>query len=252
MISETRRKISKFVLQIACQLIWFAGLVLGLCGVYLLLNFKRNGLFFLDVYITLPAVVALACAVALFASGVFGCWVSVRDSSTCLQALFAYLLIIVFCLEATAAALAFVNIGKIGAELTPLQNIFQNYSGSNQDPASRAVDSIQEQMQCCGVWDYTDWETTPWFKHTGKFSVPQSCCNSTFHACNGSVSQPFMLYPQGCRERLEDGISFILHLIIYYVVAATLVQIVGLVSVAQLMKQQPRREYQILDKDRIN
>ncbi|KAJ8374783.1 hypothetical protein SKAU_G00053630 [Synaphobranchus kaupii] len=172
-----KRRIFKVVLQITCQLLWFAGLVMGLSGVYLLLNFKHNMLFFRDIYIILPAILAVVNAAALLSSGGIGCWVSMRDS-TCLQAVFVYLLVIIFCLGATAATLAHVNIGKVDSELAPFRNIFHNYSGSSQDPDSNAVDSIQERLQCCGIQDYKDWLTIRWSTHTGKFRVPQSCCNS--------------------------------------------------------------------------
>ncbi|XP_064187469.1 tetraspanin 37 isoform X1 [Anguilla rostrata] len=255
------RRIVKVVLQITCQLLWLAGLVVGLSGLYLLLNYRHNRLFFRDIYIILPAVMAIASAVVLLISGSIGCWVSVRDS-TCLQGVvgikegmnraFVYLLIIIFCLEATAAALAYANIGKVHSELAPFQNIFKNYNGSSQDPDSNAVDSIQEELQCCGIQNYTDWQTTTWFNHRGNLSVPQSCCNSTFHTCHGTLDQTYMLYPQGCQVKLEDAIGFILHLIIYSTAAVAVVQIIGLVSVAQLMRQQPLQGYQILERNTIN
>ncbi|KAI1891876.1 hypothetical protein AGOR_G00148240 [Albula goreensis] len=250
-MTEKRRRIFKVVLQITCQLLWLAGLVVGLSGVYLLLNFSHSRHFFRDIHIILPAVLAIVSAAALLSSGGLGCWASNSDSN-CLQASFVYLLIIVFCLEATAATLAYVNIGKVDSELAPFQNIFQNYSGSSQDPDSNAVDAIQEELQCCGVHDYRDWLTSPWFIHSGRLRVPQSCCNSTFHTCNGTLDQPYMLYPKGCQVKLEDAMRFILHLIIYSTAVVALVQMVGLVSVAQLMKRQPLQEYRILDRDSIN
>ncbi|KAG7487841.1 hypothetical protein MATL_G00027900 [Megalops atlanticus] len=246
-----RRRIFKVVLQITCQLFWLAGLVVGLSGVYLLLNFKHSGVFFRNIYIILPAILAIVSAVALLSSGGIGCWVSVRESN-CLQATFVYLLVIVFCLEATAATLAYVNIGKVDSELAPFRNMFLNYSGRSQDPGTDAVNSVQEELQCCGVHDYRDWITTAWFKQTGKMRVPQSCCNSTFHTCNGTLDQPHMLYSEGCQVKLEDAMTFILHLIIYSTAVVAVVQMVGLFSVAQLMKDQPLQEYRILDRDTIN
>ncbi|KAJ8408411.1 hypothetical protein AAFF_G00258250 [Aldrovandia affinis] len=245
-----RRRILKVVLQITCQLLWLAGLVMGLSGMYLLLNFKHSRLFFRDIYIVLPAVVAIVSAAALLCSGAIGCWVSVRES-TGLQAAFVYLLIIVFCLEATAAALAFVNIGKVDSELAPLENMFQNYSGSSQDPDSNAVDAIQEEIQCCGVHDYGDWLTSRWFIQTGKCRVPQSCCNSTFHTCNGTLDQPYMLYSQGCLVKLRGAMTFILHLILYLTAVVAVVQVMGLVSVAQLMKGQPLQDSVSLEQSKL-
>ncbi|XP_036377724.1 tetraspanin 37 isoform X2 [Megalops cyprinoides] len=221
-----RRRIFKVVLQITCQLFWLAGLVVGLSGVYLLLNFKHSGVFFRNIYIILPAILAIVSAVALLSSGGIGCWVSVRESN---------------CLQAT-----------VDSELAPFRNMFQNYSGRSQDPGTDAVNSVQEELQCCGVHDYRDWITTAWFKQTGKMRVPQSCCNSTFHTCNGTLDQPHMLYSEGCQVKLEGAMTFILHLLIYSTAVVAVVQMVGLFSVAQLMKDQPLQEYRILDRDTIN
>ncbi|KAG9350790.1 hypothetical protein JZ751_024679 [Albula glossodonta] len=62
-----------------------AGLVVGLSGVYLLLNFSHSRHFFRDIHIILPAVLAIVSAAALLSSGGLGCWASNSDSN-CLQA----------------------------------------------------------------------------------------------------------------------------------------------------------------------
>ncbi|XP_046874344.1 tetraspanin 37 [Hypomesus transpacificus] len=246
-MSEIRRAF-KIVLQITCQLLWLVALVVGLSGVYLLLNYNQNGLFFSHMYIILPGVLALASATCLLASGGLGCWVSMRES-VWVQTVFVYVLVIVLCLEATAAALAYFNIGQVHSELAPFRSVFQRYTGSSQDLDSSAVDATQDELQCCGIHDYKDWLTTPWFNHSGGVRVPHSCCNSTFLTCNGSLDQPWQLYPKGCQIKLEEALLFVLSLIIWSSLAVAVVEIVGFVSVAQLMRDQPLLEYRILDRD---
>lgn len=60
--------------------------------------------------------------------------------------------------------------------------------------AKSDCDDFPLQLQCCGVMNYTDWLQTPWFNHSGKYEVPQSCCNKTFHSCNGTLDAPMSLY----------------------------------------------------------
>ncbi|XP_071243362.1 tetraspanin-3-like [Salvelinus alpinus] len=223
-----------------------AGLVVGLSGVYLLLNYRHNGLFFAHTYIILPACLALASATLLLVSGGLGIWVSLRKSAL-LQGVFVYLLVVIFCLEATAAALAYVNAGKVDSELAPFSSVFQRYTGSSQDLDSDAVDATQE--ECCGIYDYRDWLATPWFNHSGRGSVPHSCCNSTYHTCNGTLELPGLLYPKGCQVKLEEALLFVLRFIIWSSLAVALVETVGFVSVAQLMRDQPLLEYGILDRE---
>ncbi|XP_022606309.1 tetraspanin-3-like isoform X1 [Seriola dumerili] len=247
-MSDQRRNALKTILQLACQLLWVVGLVVGLSGVYLLMKYRHSSLFFSHTYITMPAILALTSAAFLLASGFLGSWLSLRDS-TFLQGLFVYLLVVVFCLESSASALAYYHSIKLDTETTSLSGVFQNYTGSSQDPNSRAVDAAQEQLQCCGVHDYRDWLETSWFNQTGGLSVPHSCCNSTFPSCNGTVDQPWQLYPQGCQVKLEMTLQFVLSFIIWGSPLVFLVEFVVLLTVAQLMRDQPFTRYHILDKN---
>ncbi|XP_071772021.2 tetraspanin 37 [Centroberyx gerrardi] len=246
-MNDMRRTTLKIILQITCQLLWLAGLVVGLSGVYLLLNCRQSNLFFSHTYIVLPAVLALTSAAFLLVSGGLGCWVSTRKS-VCLQGLFVYLLVVVICLESTASALAYFHSGKLDSEMAPFRGVFQRYTGSSQDPDSTAVDATQEELQCCGIRNYTDWLETPWFNHTGGLGVPHSCCNSTFRSCNGTLDQPWQLYPQGCQVKLEEALLFVLSLIIWSSLPVMLVEVFAFVTVAQLMTDQPLLEYHILDR----
>lgn len=214
-------------------------------GVYLLIKYKQNSLFFSHTYITLPAGLALCSAVFLVTSGCFGTWLNLRDS-TFKQGLFVYLLVLVFCLESTATALAYFHSTKLDLDIAPLRGVFQKYTGSSQDPNSRAVDITQEKLQCCGVHDYRDWLETSWFNQTGGLLVPRSCCNSTFPSCNGTVDQPWQLYEKGCHVKLEMALQFVLSFIIWGSLLVFVVEVVLFLTVAQLMKDQPYIEYQVL------
>ncbi|XP_018527103.1 tetraspanin-3 [Lates calcarifer] len=247
-MSDQRRDAFKTVLQLSCQLLWVVGLVVGLSGVYLLMKYTQNSLYFSNAYIILPAVFALASAAFLLASGCLGSWLSLRDS-TCLQGLFVYLLVVVFCLEGTASALAYFHSTKLDSEITSLRGVFQNYTGGSQDPNSRTVDATQEELQCCGIHDYSDWLKTSWFNRTGGLFVPHSCCNSTFPSCNGTVDQPWQLYTKGCQVKMEKVLQFVLNFIIWGSPVVFLVEVIVFLTVAQLMRGQPHIQYQVLDKN---
>ncbi|XP_074517595.1 tetraspanin 37 [Sebastes fasciatus] len=247
-MSDRRRKTLKTILQLTCQLLWVLGLVVGLSGIYLLMKYRQSSIFFSHSYITLPAVFALTSAAFLLASGFLGSLLSLRDS-TFLQGLFVYLLVLVFCLESTASALAYFHSTQLDSEIAPLSGVFQKYTGSSQDPNSRAVDATQEELQCCGIHDYRDWMETSWFNRTGGLWVPHSCCNSTFPSCNGTVDQPWQLYTKGCQVKLEMSLQFVLSFIIWGSPLVFLVEVVLFVNVAQLMRDQPLMDYQVLGKN---
>lgn len=127
-------KREKLQLFFICQAM---GVLLGVMGIYLLMNYRQTSLFFSHTYVNLPVVIALASGVFLVVGGCLGSWLSLRDS-TCLQGLvrfcvwlsvcasvfglsiikcsllqFVYLLVLVFCLESTASALAYIHSTKV-------------------------------------------------------------------------------------------------------------------------------------------
>ncbi|XP_047467778.1 tetraspanin 37 isoform X3 [Mugil cephalus] len=103
-------------------------------------------------------------------------------------------------------------------------------------------------LQCCGVHGYTDWLETSWFIRTGRLAFPQSCCNTTFTSCNGTVEQPWQLYTQGCQVKLRKAIQFVLSLLIFGTPVVFLVEVVLFVTVGQLMRELPFVEYRLLNK----
>lgn len=248
-MNEQRTKALKTVLQLVCQIQWLVGLMVALSGVYLLLKYKQSSLFFSHSYIALPVLFIFASAAFLLASGFLGSWVSIRDS-VCLQGMFVYLLVVVFCLGSTAAALAYYHSIKLESDLQPLSGVFKNYTGNSQDRQSWAVDTLQERMRCCGVHGYRDWWNTSWFNCTGGRTLPHSCCNSTFTSCNGSVSLPWEFYQLGCHEKLQFAFQFMLSFVMWIFLMVFLVQVILFGTVVQLMKEQAFRhyDYQSLDK----
>ncbi|KAM6912119.1 tetraspanin 37 [Xenentodon cancila] len=219
--------------------------MVGLSGVYLLIKYMQNSIFFAQPYIALPAVFALCSAAFILATGFLGFRISLGDSR-CLQGLFVYLLLVALCLESTASALAFFHSKKLDSDIAPLSDIFRGYTGSSQDINSRAVDVTQEELRCCGVRNYTDWMETSWFNRTGEPLVPRSCCNTTsFPLCTGSVDQPWQFYPEGCHMKLERTLNFVLNLIIWSSLVFFLMEVVLLLMVSKLMRDQ--NEYQLLD-----
>ncbi|KAG7510099.1 tetraspanin-3-like isoform X1 [Solea senegalensis] len=247
-MSDQRRKAFKTALQMSSQLLWVMGLVVGLGGVYLLMKYSQGSLFFSNTYITMPAILALGSAAVLLVDGFLGSCLSIKES-TFLQGLFVYLLVVVFCLQSSASALAYFYSVKLDSEMAPLSGLFHNYTGRSLDRVSQAVDATQQQLHCCGVHNYTDWHETPWFNRTGGLFVPHSCCNSTFPHCNGSVDQPWQLYTQGCQVRLEASFQFVLSFIFWCGPVLFLVEVVNFLVVAQLMRDQTFIEYHILHKN---
>ncbi|KTG45309.1 hypothetical protein cypCar_00016013 [Cyprinus carpio] len=237
----------RILLKIASLILLLAGIT-GLGGSFFLHKYKVYGVFFSSIYIILPANLAIAGGVVLLISGCIGCSVSNKKPS-CGHGLFVYLLIIVWCIVGTTAVLAYTHKGKLDEDLAPLKDVFQNYSGNSQDPDTKAVNALQRELQCCGVKNYTDWLETPWFNHSGKYEVPLSCCNNTFHSCNGTLDSPQLLYNGGCQEKIEKKLLLSVQVIIITSLVVLFLLIMSWIIVAQLMRHQPPQEYRILDQE---
>uniref|UniRef100_A0A672JFE9 Tetraspanin n=1 Tax=Salarias fasciatus TaxID=181472 RepID=A0A672JFE9_SALFA len=225
------------------------GVVVGVSGFFLYNNYRHTSLLFSESYIILPAAIVLASAVLSLIAGLLGTWISIQ-STYCQQGLFVYLLVVIFCLQSTGLALAYFHSVKLDSDLAPVSDVFQKYNGSSKDPASETVDVAQHEFECCGVHNYTDWLETPWFNQSGGLWFPRSCCNSTFPSCSGSVDQPWLLYSQGCQEKLQMKFQFFLKFIFYGSLVVFLVEVVLLLLVGQIMKQpSPQFGYRVLEND---
>nr|XP_055057660.1 tetraspanin 37 [Misgurnus anguillicaudatus] len=243
------RRIINICIKAVSLLLLLAGISLIIGGAFLLHKYRSHGLFFSNFYILLPALLAVISGLLILISGSLGCVLSSSDPSCCLQGLFVYILIVVFCAVSTTAALASVYTDKLDADLAPLKDVFQNYSGNNQDVNTRAVNALQSELQCCGVKYYTDWLDTPWFNHSGKYEVPVSCCNKTFDTCNGTLHIPAVLCNEGCQIKFEKQLSLMLRVIMIASLVVILVLVFSWMSVGYLMKHQPPLEYQILNQE---
>lgn len=235
----------KTILRVTCQFLWVLGLVVGLCGVHLLITVRESILFYSHSYITLTAFVALVSAAFLVVSGCLGSFLSCRNS-VFLQGLFIYLLVVIFCLESTTSALAYYHSIKLDSDMATLSTSFHEYTVNSNDSRSGAVNATQEKFKCCGAHDYTDWLTTPWFNRTGERAFPPSCCNTTFPNCPANLPQ--RLYPEGCQVKLEKAVQFVLNAIIWECPLVFMTEFFVLLTVFQLMKNRAFMNYQILDK----
>ncbi|XP_067309338.1 tetraspanin 37 [Pseudorasbora parva] len=242
----TRRAFGCF-LKVVSLLLSLAGIT-GLSGSFLLHKYRVYGLFFSNFYVILPALLAVVGGAILLISGSIGCLMSNKKPS-CLHGLFVYFLIMVFCVVATTAALAYSHKRKLDVDLAPLKDVFQNYSGNSQDPDTKQVNALQNELQCCGVNNYTDWLETPWFNHSSKTEVPLSCCNKTFHYCNGTLDFPLLINNEGCQVKLQGTLLLVVDIITITSLVVISLLVISWITVAQLMRHQPPQEYRILDKE---
>ncbi|NXA34669.1 TSN36 protein, partial [Eudromia elegans] len=161
---------------------------LSYVGGYVINTYKSYDNFLQDEYAVLPAVIIICVAIVMFLIGLIGCCATLRESRVGLG-LFLAIILIIFIAEVSAFVLGFVYREKVKTDVQDtMRSVFEKYDGKNAE--STVVNYLQEQLHCCGVRNYSDWTSTPWFNSTGNNSVPLSCCRQELSNCTGSLDQP--------------------------------------------------------------
>ncbi|XP_043569531.1 tetraspanin 36 [Chiloscyllium plagiosum] len=179
----------------------------------------------------------------MFVIGVIGCCSTLRESRFGLG-LFMIVLLIIFAAEVSAFVLGFVYKGKVheGVDST-MTAVFSKYDGKNAE--SKTVNYLQEQMACCGLKNYTYWNTTNWFIK-GNQTYPLSCCKHQFSNCTGSPSHPELLNTAGCEMKLETGLESILSYAMLVILGFAIIKFFGMISICVIGCRQKQMDYQPL------
>ncbi|XP_063788403.1 CD63 antigen-like isoform X1 [Pseudophryne corroboree] len=97
---------------------------------------------------------------------------------------------------------------------------------------TRVVDGVQEEFQCCGANNFTDW-----FNTSSSNSVPPSCCRIIQQKCGedalGNVEK---LHPEGCVVKMKKWISEHINVIGAAGVGLGISQILGILFSCLLAK----------------
>ncbi|KAM4809913.1 tetraspanin-3-like isoform 1-T1 [Rhinophrynus dorsalis] len=223
-------------------LFWVASAILLYAVYYLVLLYKSYRPFFHDFYILLPCGAAVIGVFFLLVNGLFGCIVS-RRGNRCCQGTFMYLIVVLVCLEASGAVLAFVYKNRMDYELKPMLNAFEQYNDSKSETA---VNKIQQQLQCCGLQNYSDWTNTSWYNKSGHF-VPKTCCNVVFSSCSGNITESSEFYHEGCFVKLHQKLSYFMTWLFWAFIAVICVEVLAAAGDGVLMTRNPFQDFRILD-----
>lgn len=219
---------SKTVLVFLNLIFWAAAGILCYIGAYVFITYDDYDHFFEDVYTLIPAVVIIAVGTLLFIIGLIGCCATIRESS-CGLATFAAILLLVFVTECVVVVLGYIYRAKVEDEVNhSIQKVYNEYSGTNTDAPSRAIDYVQRQLHCCGIHNYSDWKNTHWFKESKNNSVPVSCCQPNISNCTGTLTRPADLYQEGCEALVVKKLKEIMMYVIWAALTFASIQMLGM------------------------
>ena len=157
--------------------------------------------------------------VIVFVISFFGCCGAIKESS-CLLITYGIILLVLFLLQVAIGVYAFIQFKdsngvdkmKIEDELT---KTLRSYNTNNQ--AKETFDSLQSQLECCGVKGPNDWLPGP--------TVPPSCCKRDAAVCYSSDA-----HREGCFEVLYKFLRKSITIIGIVIVSIGAIELLGAIS----------------------
>ncbi|ETE61293.1 Tetraspanin-3, partial [Ophiophagus hannah] len=227
--------VSKSVLLFISFIFWGAAAGLLYVGAHILNAYKEYDPFLQNRDALLPPIIIIAVAVVMLVIGIVGCCATLRESKIGLG-VFLVIILLIFTAEMATFIMAEFH--------DSMSKAFAAYDGKSEN--SHSVDYLQNELQCCGIQNYTDWTGTKWFNTIGNHTFPRSCCKQgpTFNNCTGQLSEKHLLNTQGC-EKIVD-LRDLLNYAMLIVLAFAIVKFFGMLGICMLACKKERQGYQSL------
>ncbi|XP_052570763.1 tetraspanin-7-like [Peromyscus californicus insignis] len=216
----------KILLLLYSFIFWITGVTLLVIGVW--------GKLTLGIYLSLIArnsidvpTVLIGTGTMIVSFGLFGCFAACRGILWMLK-LYSLLLSLVFLAELVASISAPLFHREIKDSFLKIYtNAVQNYNG--KDEKSQAVDQVQHSLICCGVKNYTDWKTSPYFLDHG---IPHSCCKDQSDCdpqdLHNLTIAATKVNQRGCYNLMMSFLERNMGVVIGVLFAATFYQLIGI------------------------
>ncbi|XP_015283507.1 PREDICTED: tetraspanin-6 [Gekko japonicus] len=235
----------KSVLIIYSFVFWFSGIILLAVGIW--------GKVSLEVYFSLldekatnvPYILIGASGVVILL-GTFGCFATCRGSTWMLK-LYGMLLTLIFLVVLVAAIVGFVFRHEIKNSFRAnYERAVEEYKGIT-DEQSRAVDTIQSTLHCCGVANFTDWEKTEYFKEKG---IPASCCKTQLNCTMADMKDPDRakgkVFDKGCFSMVTQTMESKLSIVAGISFGIACFQLVGIFLACCLSRSITNNQYEMV------
>ncbi|CAH2305006.1 Novel Trtraspanin family [Pelobates cultripes] len=118
---------------------------------------------------------------------------------------FSVIMLLIFVVEIVVGISAFTYRDRIQSIVS--QRFLKVLHTYGQEPRlTNAIDSIQQEFQCCGAQNFTDWLNST--LNMPATSVPRSCCRRNQPMCgNNALDHMDNLFLEGCVVKMRNWIS---------------------------------------------
>lgn len=214
-----------------------AGIGLIATGAYVNIKMDEYYDFFGSDYLG-PGILLIVVGVMIFLIAFFGCCGAMKENH-CLTMTFAVCLSLIFILEIAGGIAGFVLRDQIEDEVKHvLTDAMKNYNKPGHDGVTETWNKLQEEFDCCGVSNYTEWKQPSMGNQT---VVPDSCCKKT--GCVTSVVAN--IYTDSCSVKLEDWLKSKVAIIGGVGIGLAFVQVVGIMFACCLARA-IKKEYEVV------
>ncbi|XP_043360886.1 CD63 antigen-like isoform X1 [Dermochelys coriacea] len=154
---------------------------------------------------------------------------------------FTGMLLIIFLIEIIVGISAYAYRGKLHDNL--LRSFLKTLDKYNRESqVTKGVDHLQENFQCCGAQNYTDWFNTTFGSLNS--AVPNSCCKIT-KSCGTNLSNDTAnINQQGCIQKLKKWAEERIALIGGVCISVGFAQLLGILFSYMLLR--------LLNEDYVN
>ncbi|KAL7632838.1 UNVERIFIED_CONTAM: hypothetical protein RMT77_016835 [Armadillidium vulgare] len=211
--------------------LWIVGCAILSVGIWLRISYSGYASLLHQYEVLSIDSLCLATGVITFIVAFFACC-GAWFRSRCMLMTYFVLLSFVFCLQMVVAVILFAFRESLTLSLRAelKAGIKNSYNDTHENAVAMAWDSLQEQFQCCGVEDWSDWyNINAW---PGENWVPESCCVPLYQkdADCGRSGNETLWYEVGCFERVKMWFIKRLHVLGFIVLTVTFIQLFGLIS----------------------
>lgn len=191
------------ILSIVYAIIFFViGAILLSIGIWVLIM-KRDYESIHDV-LTSPCLLAIAVGAVMVVTAILGL-VAAAASKLWPLRVFLGIVIIVFIVQVVIGIVAFICREQTIEDIDQhLDFAIKRYHDSSE--IRFAVNKVQTKFSCCGLYNVTDWNNSPFYACGGDSEwacqVPDSCCKDYFEGCGLVALKSRDVHATGCRWQL--------------------------------------------------
>jgi tetraspanin-3 len=241
---------SKTVVGLLSVLFLAAAIGMWFMGGYVIATYKRIDTLASAYYTLVPAAVMIAIGIIFVLGAISGFCAACRESRACSLTFFVFVFLI-FALLITAIALSFVYKREINKIVERESDVaMKKYGQPKQNSTTDQIDYLHRNFKCCGSFNYTSWNSTPFgLEHPDH--VPLTCCRKDFNesqCLDGDLSQmkdkaDVYIYTAGCVGEVEHFMKQNLYYLGAGAIAFLVLLILGMVGSCIVLWQRKETSY---------